>query len=173
MQTTNLIQRIQQQAMPMFGKFFIKSLRENCQVESLHQEELSLKDYVDTHQDPSYIVGFGDKNRNYYILHWSEKLFFTLHDRQLGGTRDPYIKNYSQGLSAVEKNHMKIFSTELMFVFNQFLYQHKSLELTPQIIQMPMDFLRIPPDEKVDHITFDVEATFGGQFSLIISKYLR
>lgn len=167
-----LIQKLEQQGMPLFGKFFIKSLRENCQVESLHSETISVQDFIDTHKETSYVVGFGDKNKNYYFIEWSPKLFFTLHDRQLGGTRDPYIKPFTERLSKVEQTNMLSFSKEMMFVFNQFLHQHKSIDVSPQLIELPMDFVRIPPTEKLDCITFEVESTFGGPFSLYISTTL-
>jgi flagellar motor switch protein FliM len=84
------------------GKLLIKLLRKPIKISFLGNEEVKIDDYVKTLGTQAFITSLLLDKKFLGTIYFSEELMFYFIDRMMGGTRAPYIKKYSDGLSKID-----------------------------------------------------------------------
>jgi hypothetical protein len=167
---TQKISAFQNHPNSVVGNLLLKLLRNPISIDFLAREQIKIEDYVKTLGTQTIINSLLLEEKFLGTLYCDEDLMFYFIDRMMGGTRAPYIKQYSEGLSKIDISNVDNISSQFDLVLGEYLFGKR---LTHKIHHLPFDLMSLPIQEELTILSFKVKCDgHSGHLALGIGSKL-
>ena len=152
----------------VFGKVFLKLLRENSSINLLSDDDVNLDDFTRTLCKQVVVFPVSITGKYAGFFYFNEELLYLMVDRILGGTRAPYIKMFDEGVSKIDKTNINSILTDFVLIYGHYFFNAPA---DFELCLLPFDRLKLPSKIKHRVLSYEVQASqYGGHFSLGIDS---